>query len=93
MTEATEKGYELIQLPLENIVVLDILSKMSSDEFKDVHMRLLSPAEESGSSKYFIGSYSSFSFWSAFFSKADCYWHKNIFNSKEFPQNSKNILF
>ena len=45
------------------------------------------------SSKYFIGSYSSFSFWAAFFSKADCYWHKNIFNTKEFPQNSKNHKF
>lgn len=44
-------------------------------------------------SKYFIGSYSSFSFWAAFFSKAECYWHKGVFNKKEFPQNSNNFQF
>ncbi len=44
-------------------------------------------------SKYLIGSYSSFSFWAAFFSKAECYWHKSIFNNEEFPQNSNNFQF
>lgn len=43
--------------------------------------------------KHLIGSYSSFSFWAAFFSKAECYWHKNIFNKYEFPQNSNNFQF
>ena len=72
---------ELIEiLKLKNVYI-----ETSDDPITDI-LKL-------SSSKYFIGSYSSFSFWSAFFSKADCYWHKDIFNTKEFPQNSKNHKF
>jgi len=45
------------------------------------------------SSKYLIGSYSSFSFWGAFFSKGSCIWHEKVFNTNEFPQNCKNIIY
>lgn len=45
------------------------------------------------SSMCIIGSYSSFSFWGAFFSKGICIWNENAFNTDEFPQNSKNVLF
>ena len=44
-------------------------------------------------SKIFIGSYSSFSFWGAFFSNAICIWHANIFNKNEFPMNANNYVF
>ena len=44
-------------------------------------------------SKYLIGSYSSFSFWGAFFSKGVCVWHENAFNNDEFPMKSKNHIF
>ncbi len=44
-------------------------------------------------SKILIGSYSSFSFWSAFFSNGICIWHKDIYNKREFPQNAKNYIF
>jgi len=45
------------------------------------------------SSKYLIGSYSSFSFWGAFFSKGSCIWHEKVFNTDEFPQNLRYYLF
>ena len=45
------------------------------------------------SSKILIGSYSSFSFWSAFFSKGKCIWHENIYNKSEFPLNASNYIF
>ena len=45
------------------------------------------------SSKYLIGSYSSFSFWGAFFSKGTCIWHENAFNTNEFPLNCNNKIF
>ena len=45
------------------------------------------------SSKIFIGSYSSFSFWSAFFSEGICVWNDKIFNKNEFPQNCNNYVF
>ena len=44
------------------------------------------------SSKYLIGSYSSFSFWGAFFSKGTCIWHQNAFNINEFPLNCINKI-
>ena len=45
------------------------------------------------SSKILIGSYSSFSFWGAFFSKGICVWHEDIFNKTEFPLNVQNYIF
>ena len=44
-------------------------------------------------SKILIGSYSSFSFWGAFFSNGMCVWHEDIFNNDEFPLNASNYIF
>jgi len=44
------------------------------------------------SSKYFIGSFSSFSMWASFFSSGDCIWHEEAFNKNDFPLNSNNYI-
>ena len=44
------------------------------------------------SSKYFIGSFSSFSMWASFFSSGDCIWHEQAYNKNDFPLNSNNYI-
>lgn len=44
------------------------------------------------SSKYFIGSFSSFSMWASFFSSGDSIWHEQAFNKNDFPLNSNNYI-
>jgi hypothetical protein len=44
------------------------------------------------SSKFFIGSYSSFSMWASYFSKGISVWNKEVFNKDEFPTNNERII-
>jgi len=73
------------QYELKELLDLDnVINDTSNNPIEDI-LKL-------SSSKYLIGSYSSFSFWGAFFSKGTSIWHENAFNIKEFPQNSKYFL-
>ena len=74
------------QNELKNILdIPDVKFEISNDPIVD----LLKMSQ----GKYFIGSYSSFSMWASFFSSGTTIWNKNIFNKREFPQNSETILY